>query len=68
MKNQLIYNTKEEEETLIESQISDENCYSVFYKYGDEANDYLLSKKEALELAANLEDEGYEVIVVNMNS
>lgn len=48
---------------LSENQMSDENCYSVFYKDGDEANDYYLSKRDALELAMNLEDNGYEVIV-----
>ena len=48
---------------LRENQMSDENCYSVFYKDGDEANDYYLSKRDALELAMNLEDNGYEVIV-----
>lgn len=40
-----------------------EDKYSVFYKDGDEANDYYLSKQDALNLAKELESENYEVIV-----
>lgn len=55
--------SKSAKRVLRENQMPDENCYSVFYKDGDEANDYYLSKRDALELAMNLEDDGYEVIV-----
>ena len=42
---------------------SEKNCYSVFYKNGDEANDSYFSKEDAFELAKNLEKDGYKVIV-----
>jgi len=44
---------------------SDEK-YSVFYKYGDEANDNYLTKKEAMKLATELEKDKYEVIVAKL--
>lgn len=37
--------------------------YSVFFKDGDEANDFYLSRDKAMKLARQLEAEGYEVIV-----
>lgn len=40
--------------------------YSVFYKYGDEANSSYLSKSEAMSLAESLEMDGYEVIVARL--
>lgn len=43
--------------------VSNENCYSVFYKDGDEANEGYLSKRDAFSLAMNIEDKGYGVIV-----
>lgn len=42
--------------------------YSVFFKEGDEANDSLLTKDEAMNLAKDLEKEGYEVIVARLLS
>ena len=39
------------------------NCYSVFYQDGNKANNHSLSKRDALELAMDLEDIGHEVIV-----
>ena len=43
-----------------------EERYSVFYKYGDEANDNMLTKEQAMKLAHNLEDDGYDVIVAEL--
>lgn len=40
-----------------------EAVYSVFYKNGDEANDFFLTWDEALSLAEELEEDGYEVTV-----
>lgn len=37
--------------------------YSVFFKDGDEANDFYLSREEAMKLARNLEAQGFEVLV-----
>ena len=40
-----------------------EERYTVFYRYGDEANDCLLTRDDALSLANTLELDGHEVIV-----
>lgn len=43
-----------------------EDRYSVFYKYGDEANDFYLTRKQAMKLADELEKKGHEVIVAKL--
>jgi len=44
----------------------EEAKYSVFYKDGDEANDYYLTKQQAMSLAMEIEADGYEVIVAKL--
>ena len=43
-----------------------EKNFSVFYKYGDEANDEMLTKDEAMKLAKECEENGYDVIVAEL--
>lgn len=40
--------------------------YSVFFLDGDEANDNFLTHQEAMQLANDLENEGYEIIIARL--
>lgn len=52
-------------DALFESS-DDDKKYAVFYKDGEEANDYYLSNHEAMLLAMELEDAGNDVIVAKL--
>ena len=58
----LAVNPECDEFTIIENEAK----YSVFYRYGDEANDEMLTKDEAMKLAKDCEENGYDVIVAEL--